>query len=87
MIDQDGPPNGTVAEVAEQLMREFGLIVSLDTVTACVLSARRDLDRLALRHVPPNLLDRLARARLLEALNLHRDAARHAPRNGTPPGS
>ena len=74
MSEQDGPPAHTMVDVAEQLMREFGLIVSLDTVTASVLAAQRDLDRLALRPVPPNLLDRLARARLLEALNLRNDS-------------
>lgn len=85
--DQNGPPTDNVAGVAEQLMREFGLIVSLDTVTACVLAAQRDLDHVALHQVPPNLLDRLARARLLEALNLRDDPPRREPPRAARPAS
>lgn len=71
--DQGGPPNDAVTKVAEQLIREFGLLLSLDTVTACVRDAQHDLDRLALDHAPPTLLDRLARARLLDALGLRQN--------------
>jgi hypothetical protein len=73
VTDQAGPPTKTVADVAEQLMNEFGLITTLDTITACVLSAQRDLDQLQLDHTPPTLLDRFARARLLDALDLPND--------------
>lgn len=83
MSDQDGSPTNTVADVAEQLMREFGHVVSLVTVTASVLNARRDVAFLPLHHVPPNLLDRLARARMLDALQL----GVGAPHSATPPGS
>lgn len=71
--DQDGERTDPATAVAEQLMREFGLIVSFDTVTACVLSAQQDLEKLALRHIPSNLLDQLARARLLDTLDLQRE--------------
>jgi hypothetical protein len=64
--ERDDSDAETVAEVAERLMGEFGHAVSLNIVSACVLSAQRDLDQLALRHVPPTLLDRLARARLAD---------------------
>jgi hypothetical protein len=74
VTEQDGPRPETVAEVAERLMAEFGHAVPLDAVTASVLSAQRDLDRLALEHAPPTLLDRLARARLADIL-----AAQTAP--------
>jgi len=61
--DRLPPQQRSVADITEQLMGEFGAQINLSVISRTVLSCHEDLQRAA--GASPQLLERLARGRLL----------------------
>ena len=74
-----------LADVTERLMAEFEHQIELSVITRVVLQCRRDLDTPAI-HALPELLERLARQRLLDQLPTGTRARVPAARSSAGPG-
>jgi len=74
-----------LADVTERLMAEFEHQIELSVITRVVLQCRRDLDTPAIQALP-ELLERLARQRLLDQLPVGTRACGPAARSCAGPG-